>query len=524
MKNIAILFLLFMTLGSVTVFSDDDAEAQKLYLQASRLQREGQYSEAKILYDKILNDYVTSSIALQADEKLSEVIKLLEEASLPSVPGVYISTVNGELIKVASKEPIYKTKGLDKSWKELGGKNFMDYMNAKNNAPYYNYVLWLGKHPEVPYDEISSIIVFDPDITKLSSINLCYAVLCAGQYDLAWTSSEPENTKGKPRHLVYPEWTLIGKSGEIKSANLIKVRLKEGMYEIKYPSQIDIGSPERFVVAVGETAYPFTIQSTFADMIRARYISNPSKAHIGVSQIEEKLQEEPDDITLNSVFVELLLVSNQPDRAYEAAQKLNKLVSTADSDSQNRAAALFKRVDLNKTLKDLREIYTDEDSDVTSGLALVDHVLELKPGHHEGLFAKAHLLQRNGDLDNAAQTAELAVNAAKKIKSRDKKSYEKYRDRVLCEAMIAKAIKEHLDPGQDLKSGIDMAKKACKKDKNSYYAKSVLAKLYFTSGKYKDARKQSKKAMEMAEKSGANDVAYYRDLYAQYEKAEKDNK
>lgn len=81
---------------------------QTLYLKASKLIRDGDYAGAKILLERVLDEFANDEIAIKADDKLAEILDLANaqqrERNFRGGPGLYVRARNGEV----SRLPAYK--------------------------------------------------------------------------------------------------------------------------------------------------------------------------------------------------------------------------------------------------------------------------------------------------------------------------------------------------------------------------------------------------------------------------------
>jgi hypothetical protein len=510
---IAVIILMSSLFSSVRA---DEADARKMFLDASALVRDGKYQDAKQLLDQILKDYPTSEVAIKADEKLTEVLAKIEESKLPQIPGVYIRNTSGELIKLAMTENIGKAQGLDKSWKDLSGKNLMDYMMAKEKAPYYSYILWLAKYPEIPADEIESFIAYLPDVKELSNFQLCFVQPATGDNDLAWTAEEPDYSKGKAKYLIYSDWNLTVKQESINSANLIKKTLKDGIYQISSPKILNFGAPANFCLTVqGTQAFPFIIQPTLADVVMANYYVKGAKADEGIGLLDKKLQQQKEDPKLNLVKAELLFLN---DKLTEASEISNRMLAGTDKSYQNDFTDLSNRIKYKTIMADVNTNYMGSGANYEEGLTKVQSAIDLRPDSHEAIFLKAKLQAMSGKMKESIASSDQAFQIAKRTQKSEKKTYESFRDSLMSEDFQSQAL-SILNSGQNLDIGIKAAKDAIDKDENSYKAIKILAQLYSKAGKVKDAKKNAEKALKKAREKNAPDLADYEQLFNEYSAA-----
>ena len=520
LRSVFAIVLIAVSLWYSCALADQETEARKLYLEASSLDREGKYEEAKAILEKILKEYAGSEISIQADEKLSQVLAKIEESKLPQIPGIYVKKTSGELYQLAAGEPISKSKGLDKYWKDLGGKSIVDYMRALEQAPEYSYILWLANYPEIPSEDIESFIIFMPDVNDISMCKFCYVLPAVGKYELAWTADEPEYSKGKTKYIIYEDWNLQAKESNFKSSELVKKTIKDGMFEIKSQRVLNFGTPIQFAVTVGNRAFPLIIQPSFAEMIMSRYYEKGTKATEGINLLKEKLQQRENDIPLNKALAELYLLNDNPTEALQLSERLIELSKSSGSENKPAIDDLYNRAQFKKVIFDVKENYTVPGANYAEGLNQIQKAIDIRPQSSEALFLKTQLLYLNGQLDEACLEADKTVKAASQENSPEKKSCERYRDDLLCEKFTIEATKNHLETGQDLETGIDLAKKAVDKNEDSYKALCVLAQLYYKTGKIKDARKNAEKALKKAKENNAPDMTFYEQLVTKYKEEE----
>ncbi|MFQ5751007.1 MAG: hypothetical protein ACE5HI_03345 [bacterium] len=250
MKRITIfLFATLFCFSSLSYSQDNEADARKLYLEASRLIREENYQEAKILLEKILSDYLDTEIALKADERLNEILDEIEKASLPQTPGIYINKRSGELLKLQG-EPILSA-GLGKKAKTL-----MDMMDAASNRA--EFILFTT-YVHVASNEIESFIIFNPNQTNIANVNWVYTEYVDDR-QVTWMDV-PKEAQGRDKYVLYPRWTSHSTNGDvIKSVNLLKSKLEDGMYEIKFPKELHPKNNLAYAILDGSRyAFPFVL-------------------------------------------------------------------------------------------------------------------------------------------------------------------------------------------------------------------------------------------------------------------------
>ena len=92
--------IMIVILASLSTTAIAEESAQELYLKASKMIREGDYASARVLLERILDEYGADEIAIKADDKLSEIMEeaLVQERSrkFHAGYGFYVISKSGD--------------------------------------------------------------------------------------------------------------------------------------------------------------------------------------------------------------------------------------------------------------------------------------------------------------------------------------------------------------------------------------------------------------------------------------------
>ena len=143
--------ILIMVLLSFNILMAEEETGQSLYLEASKLIREENYADAKVLLERILKEFPADEIALKADEKLSEI---LDQASTQARdrmfrngPGLYAILWNGESHPIQAYKVTQNNFGAETGEPERGIIRALSY-----NTKYQEFVL----------SDIEKLLLFTP--------------------------------------------------------------------------------------------------------------------------------------------------------------------------------------------------------------------------------------------------------------------------------------------------------------------------------------------------------------------------
>jgi len=212
MKRLPLLLSLILAISLISIAfgqtPEDEKIAKSLYLKASAAIRAENYEEAVRLLTQILDEYSESEVALQADQKLSEISEQANLAGLPKTPGFYWVENSGKISEMVTKP-------------------------MKEGSPYPLNTIYATfsqeELPEIFADELRKFIVYRPK----GSLKEIY-----------WTSLVPlldTDAKGQQvpsgNYMVQKDWEVQSVVGSpFGSSKIVFEEIKPGMWEVGFPT------------------------------------------------------------------------------------------------------------------------------------------------------------------------------------------------------------------------------------------------------------------------------------------------
>lgn len=523
MKKIFIYLLLIISLLSFNsaYAQDKKAESQKLYLQASSLIRQENYQAAKSILEKIINDYGDMDIAIDADKKLSEILLKLTLSALPKVPGVYAKMKSSELLKFET-EPITKAQ-----LAKVGAATLDDVFNA----PTVEYILFTV-HSEVAADEIESFIVFSPNQPNMPLVNMCYAELIK-EGTRKWVD-EVQGSKGKNKYVLYSQWTDNATNGKtIKSDEIIKKKLADNIYEIKFPEGL---SPKYNLFAINDglgNAYPFVFNLSKAEMLQVKYINVWNVSDEAVTEINKAIKIQPNNANLFKMLSIINYRKGDFDSAIDNASKAQVL---GKKDATYSSKDFEMIINFSKSAKNLKKIIvspTNNMEELNKLIPLYENVLKENPNSYQAKYGLFYVHFSLKEYDKAIKNIEETLTLYEKLsnpkdvsyylepyQSKTKEVYETYLGLVKQEKIIKELNDSYIIGSGNIDEGINKGKEARKLAKTNPNYYDIMGQLYFKTGKFKDARKQMEEALDCAKKSKVSDLENYTTKLKTYQDAE----
>lgn len=504
----------------MSVFSQDNkAEAQKLYLKASALIRQENYSEAKLILEEILNKYSDTEIALEADKKLNEITGLIKNANLPKIPGVYAKLKSNEFIKL-DKEVLLKA-GLAKP----GASNMYDLLDA----PSVNYILF-ETYNTLAFDEVVSIIVYNPNQSDLSKIMLC-SVDIIKNGTRTWID-EPSSSKGKSKYVLISEWkcnTIDDKI--IKSDELIKTKIGDGMFEIKFIEN-KIPSCDKFILNDGlGFAYPIIMMPSKVVFLKEKYTNLWDISENGANEIENAIKNQPQNIEL----FKIRSIYEYRKENYEKAIEYSNFGLKIDPNSKDFETI----INFSRTFQELFKNKFDSKlspEEMLSKINFYEGIIQLNQDSYEPNYYLFYIYYSNKNWEKADIYLRKSIELFDKVyndktisllypyKYIPKKHFNEYNDQLESyinlieqERQLVDIISRYLDGNENIEEGITKCLELKKLFKTNEHYFEILSNLYFKANKLKEAKKMAKEALECAEKNKSTKINYYQDLLKKFD-------
>ncbi|GEM_PF-2030153 len=404
MKKIITLMVILIAISVATPSfgqtPEDEKIAKSLYLKASKAIRDGDMSEAVRLLTQILDEYSESEVALQADEKLSEISDEAKIADLPKTPGFYWVERSGKITEMATRD-------------------------IKKGAPYELSTVYATfaqeEIPEIFADELEKFIVYRPKGTL---------------QDVYWTSFFPlinvdanGNKTLSGNNKMFKDWEVPSVDGDPFGSSLVVFEeIKPGMWEVGFPTIFSPAEPVMCGLIDGSGQVGLvTVQSK---MVHSFYpfLEFWKKAEIDLAStnyISKQLEKYPDNPDLH--FFDAIL-------HYKTAYK-NDQPQTDALEIARKAQELSKTNEVTpKVVTDLNVLieYCIADSIVRANTILASDSPDVKAEKHAALksyvpdkvpadmFWIQKQLTRNhacvGEFDEAILIADKAIDTFKKKK------------------------------------------------------------------------------------------------------------
>lgn len=519
MKKFGILFIIFLVLCGSVFSQDNKSEAQKLYLKASALIRQENYSEAKLILEEILNKYSDTDIALDADKKLNEITGLIKKENLPKIPGVYAKLKSNEFIKL-DKEVLLKA-GLAKP----GATNLYDLLDA----PSVNYILF-ETYNILAFDEVVSIIVYNPNLTDVSKIMLCSTDFIKNG-SRTWID-EPSSSKGKSKYVLISDWKCNTIDNQtIKSDELIKSKIGEGMFEIKFVEN-KIPSCDKFILDDGlGYAYPIILMPSKVIFLKDKYINLWDISENGANEIDIAIKNQPQNIELFKIRAIYEFRKNNYDKAIE----YSKIGLKKDS-TKKEFETIIKFSNTFKVLINNKFDYTLSPDEMTSKISFYEEQIQLNHYSYEPNYYLFYIYFSTKNWDKAETYLRKSIELFDKVYSDNtisllyaykyipKKHFNDYNDQlesyinlIAQERHLVDIIARYLDENENIEEGITKCLELKKLFKTNEHYYEVLSNLYYKANKIKEAKKMAKEALECAEKNKSTKISYYQDLLKKFD-------
>lgn len=515
MRNIFLILLVSLLLPIPSFAQERDGEARELYLKASSMIRDEQYKDAKVLLEQILSEYGDTEIALKADEKLNEILGKIEAASLPTIPGCYIKKLSGDLVKL-EKEPLINA---GYSGKEIA--TIKDYLVAQGNP--VRLILFLNS-PTVTADEVESFIIFNPNQANISDVGWNYVSKNDG-----YLVDLPESAKGKSAYyILYPTWSDNSTDGTtVKSDEVIKQKIAEGMYEIKFPKSYFPQRNTLFALIDGSGyAFPFLLAPTRVMILKATYLDTWNLTDNGITDVSNAIKEIPNNSELYYILSILHYRRGEFDDAIIATQKGSKI---ANSEISNYLNSISEYAQIAKEFTLIENSVRNGDEEQGGLTSRLQEILMKNQKLHQAHFLLANIYFDLKEFELASEQGNKAIYSIDQLKdekgvyallekySKDsKKKYEKFTQNADCEGLLSVIRINYIDGASDANEGLKMCDKAKKLNDDNPYVYDVKAQIYNKIGKSKDAKKQAKKALKVAQKQTPNNVQYFEEQLSKY--------
>ena len=501
MNRYLLISLILLFLFPSICFSqvDREAEARKLYLEASQLVRAEDYTMAEEKLNIILEQYLDTEIALKADELLSSITEKIKQTSLPTTPGYYILLKNGTLIE------LQKLRRQD------------------------NDVMFLQKDVlEIYADEFDKFYVYNPK-ASLSSVSW---VGLAGY--------KPPEGQEVDRWKLVENFMIPTSQGDITYDKLVFNELKTGLFEIKFPDQFSPtepfgaalvdGTPYIGVVIVQremiDALYPLmeywnSGQVQYASEIITPLLRKyPQKPELnlfaGVIQYKQSHtsisgQEKAKKLAINGLEVakkdgnvrrdvvndlEALLWQCRTDSAINAAQESgdtpeqlrSKLSMLEKFDTWGVANANYRWFNAKALLHCMLGEYE-------SALDLCDRSLELFDTYGESGFSflGTRVTIKSGSEEAPKFTIRKALNNFDEDNEDRSESLKNY---IESEQILAQVEKDYIQANGDPEKGLDLVDEAEDKDDHNPHVYLLRATLYEKLGDMEEAKDAREEAEE----------------------------
>ena len=524
MRNIIITLMVVLFLSSFCLSQDKEAEGRKLYLEASSLIRNEKYKDAKEILEIILSDYIETEIALKADEKYNEILKMIKAASLPKVPGSYIKKKSGELIKI-EKESINSAQMGPDGVTEMTLREML-------GAPLVEFLLF-SKYTEIAADEIESFIIFNPNQTQTAEIKWQHVKSSkVGQAPRIKPKGETLPGKEKTWYILTDEWLDITTTGAtIKSGELFKSKISEGMYEIKYPLEYIPQGNRFFALTDGSgEAFPFMLTPTKLTILKTKYLNVWNTGKSGIDEAIQAVKEHPDNIELYRLLSILHYRRNEFQEAESVANKgllLTESMENYDTSNFDKIIAYSNAAIIVNS--NLPELHADEQK-LALKITSLSEALKINPNSHQANIALAQVYLGLKDFDESIEKGNEALRLVKELNNptlfdatleqyskNTLKTYNKFVGHVSSEKLLKEIREIYIDGNGNAKQGLKTCDKAKKFDTNNPNVYDVKAQVYQKMGDIKKAIKQAKTALKKAKKLKMEDISYYEGQLSKYE-------
>lgn len=499
-------FLSFIVLISLSMISfaqeEREAEARKLYLEASRLARAEDYKPAESILNIILSDYIDTEIALKADELLNSITDKLKAQALPKTPGFYVLLKNGDLVQL---EKLVLKKGT-----YLG--NYISYTAFKQENV-----------TEIYADELAGFYIYHPkaDLSqiKCSSFN---------------KEEVPEGGMPTDNWIIVDSWYVQTEQGRFASGDIVFEEVKTGLFKISFSNNFSPinatgaalldGSPYCGIVII----QPKMSSSLYPLM---KYW-NPGQIQASQEIVKPLLQRYPEKPEVHLISGVITYKQGYdypwgPVRAKKAALAGIKATTTAPNTPPQvieHLKALLNQclIDSVITANLISGNETKEQlSDKISALNRFEWWAE-KNAHYHWYEAKAAILGQLGYYEMALKMCDRALEQFKLYGEKGtslfgtklsvttgreqitgfqiqtalnnyagnyKKKTEKLRKYIESEQILAQVERDYIDGTGSPKDGLKLVDKARKKDKNNEHVYLLRAALYEKLGDEKNRRK-----------------------------------
>lgn len=464
-------------------------EDTKKYLDATKALRDGDFQTAKSLLEDLMKTSQDTDLLLKADDKLTEALNGLKNASLPRVPGVYALKKSGTLVAL-NKEPT----GQAQLMKE-GASTLIDAVHA----PFVRFLINQSGIP-VASNELTGFILYNPDLTDTKSIACVYLELIkAGTR--RWVGL-PEAAQNTDVWVEYPEWTDVARNGaKMSSDMLIKTKLADGMYQISFPAGFAPPEARNLAIVDGTGyAYPLILQPSSVDMVYAQYVNEGIATDEAVKAIKDALASTPDDPLLSDAMTVTWLRRSEYEDAIASAKRTVELAEKANHPQLDLYKNRLGNAEAGKITVDVRSGPMRDPARHSEALQLLGTALQRDPKCSDAMSAMAEIYQQEKDLSKAAEYSEKAFREAQAASDPKAQQYER-QFRSIKLAQLRGELEASCQGDQsDVTACIDKAKEALRYDDDSPDVNIILARLYDKTGKPADAAKKAEKAAKAAEK------------------------
>jgi tetratricopeptide (TPR) repeat protein len=492
-----LIIILGLYLMSMSCYAqaDKEADARKLYLEASQLVRSEEFTLAEEKLKTILSDYSSTEIALKADELLNSIMDKVKAASLPTVPGYYVLLKNGSLVEL-------------KKLRVVG----TDITFLQQDAV------------EIYADEFDKFFVYNPK-TTLSAVT--------------WSSlTGYPAPKGQPTSnwRILPEFQIPTKQGVLTNDKVVFTELKTGLFEVKFPDKF---SPTGPIGAVLTDGTPYVgVVIIRPEMVDALYplmeywkTEQMSAASTLVNPLIRKYPEKPELNLIAGViqYKQSSQAGSGPEKALKYAQKgidagnkqpstprqvlgdLESLLGQCRTDSAIAAGVpdASDSKDLLRTkLTTLESFDTWAVGNANFKWFNAKALLHCKLGEYDKALAlcdqSIELFKTYGNLTsflgitiqtNPNEEAKFSIQKALNDFSKDNKNRaEKLKDYIESEKILDQVEREYIQVPGDPEKGLKLVESAEDKDDNNERVFILKATFYDKLGKAdkaKDARKDA---------------------------------
>lgn len=502
MKRNFLISIIILFLFPLICLSQEDreAEAKKLYLEASRLVRSEDYTMAEEKLNKILDEYIDTEIALQADELLSSIMEKVKEASLPTTPGYYVSLRNGTLIELQK----LRLEGSD--------------------------VTFLQKDAvEIFADEFDKFYVYNPK-ANLSSVSW-----------LGLSGYEAPEGQEISRWQVYQNFVIPTKQGDLTYDKLVFNEFKPGLFEIKFPDKFSPTQP--FGAALTDGTPYVAVLVIHPEMVDALYplvefwdSGQISASDELVKPLLRKYPEKPELHLISGViqYKQSYLGGSSQEKAKEFALNGIKAANKAENTPKQVVAdleSLLGQCRTDSAIVASEPGSTDSEDQLRTKLMTLEQFDKwaVANANYRWYNAKALLYSRLGEYEGALDMCdkskelfkeygekgfsflgtkvtvqvgpeeEAKLSMQKSINNFDndsKKRTEKLKDYIESEQILAQVENEYIQGTGDPKKGLKLIDDARGKDKHNEHAYMLRAAMYEKLGDSKNAEKAREEAEE----------------------------